>query len=43
MHIPKNDTTQENVLLFETALAVSEQPHPDYDVGKWLYVPNTYS
>ena len=43
MHIPKNDTTQENVLLFETALAESEQPHPDYDVGKWLYVPNTYS
>ena len=43
MHIPKNDTTQENVLLFETALVESEQPHPDYDVGKWLYVPNTYS
>lgn len=43
MHIPKNDTTQETVLPFETALADSQRENPAYDVVNWLYVPNAYS
>lgn len=42
MHIPGCLTTETELIAFHTALAASELPSPDYDVSKWLYVPNTY-
>lgn len=42
MHIPTSPTTYIDVLPFEDALAEGLKPHPDYDVDKWLYVPNRY-
>ena len=42
MHIPTSPTTYIDVLPFEDALAEGLRPHPDYDVDKWLYVPNRY-
>ena len=42
MHIPTSPTTYIDVLPFEDALAEGLRPHPDYDVAKWLYVPNRY-
>lgn len=29
--------------LFDDALAAALRPSPDYDVSRWLYVPNHYS
>ncbi|WP_409969457.1 DUF1643 domain-containing protein [Bengtsoniella intestinalis] len=43
MHIPQSPTTAIEILAFDTALDAALQPHPDYDVGRWLYVPNGYS
>ena len=41
MHIPSADTIDISVLSFENALEVK---HPDeYDVSRWLYVPDFYS
>lgn len=42
MHIPKSNTACMEVLAFEDALAEGLKPHPDYDVDKWLYIPNRY-
>ena len=42
MHIPKSGTAGIEVLPFDEALAESLCPHSDYDVQKWLYVPNRY-
>ena len=42
MHIPTADTTEIEVLTFEEALA-SAARSDEYDVEKWLYVPNFYS
>ncbi len=42
MHIPKTNTLGINVLPFDDALAEGLRPHPDYDVEKWLYIPNRY-
>ena len=42
MHIPSGDTALLEVVPFNAALAAAEQPSPEYDVGRWLYVPNTY-
>ena len=42
MHIPTSPTTYIDVLPFEDALAEGLRPHADYDVAKWLYVPNRY-
>ena len=42
MHIPKTNTLGIDVLPFEDALAEGLRSHPDYDVSKWLYVPNRY-
>ena len=41
-HIPQGDTAQLELLPFAQALAQAEEPNGDYDVKKWLYVPNTY-
>ena len=30
-------------MLFDPALEAALRPSPDYDVSRWLYVPNTYS
>ena len=43
MHIPKGPTAGLELALFEPALQAALQPSPDYDVTRWLYVPNTYS
>ena len=42
MHIPAADTTEIQVLTFDEALASAAQSD-EYDVNKWLYVPNFYS
>ncbi len=42
MHIPTSETTFIDVLPFDKALAEGLAPHPDYDVRKWLYIPNRY-
>ena len=42
MHIPTADTTEIQVLTFDEALASAAQSD-EYDVTKWLYVPNFYS
>ena len=42
MHIPGCLTTETEILPFSTALQAACQPSPDYDAGRWLYVPNVY-
>ena len=43
MHIPKSTTHEIGVLKFTDALNEALLPSPDYDVERWLYVPNAYS
>jgi len=43
MHIPTCQTNELELALFEPALAQANLPNPDYDITKWLYVPNYYS
>jgi len=43
MHIPSCDTTALELVEFTPALEWANRPSPDYDVDKWLYVPNFYS
>ena len=43
MHIPACETSQLELVRFEPALEAANRPSPDYDVNKWLYVPNVYS
>ncbi len=43
MHIPICETNALELLDFESALAIANQPSPDYNIEKWLYVPNFYS
>lgn len=42
-HIPTQDIRQLGDICFETHLQAAQQPNPDYDVAKWLFVPNTYT
>ncbi len=42
-HIPSGGTDLLELADFQRALAAANQPSPDYDVTKWLYVPNYYS
>lgn len=42
-HIPSGETGLLELVRFEDALAAANQPSADYDVSKWLYVPNFYS
>lgn len=42
MHIPGCLTTQTELIPFAQALEEAQLPTPDYDVNRWLYVPNTY-
>ena len=41
-HIPQGATAQLQLLPFREALEAALQPAADYDVARWLYVPNTY-
>lgn len=43
MHIPQSTTDVIALELFEPALARALLPSDEYNVEKWLYVPNTYS
>ena len=43
MHIPGCPTAEMEILPFADALAAAEKPSPDYDVSRWLYVPNVYT
>lgn len=43
MHIPSGATTEMELVTFRQALQAANTPSPDYDIGKWLYVPNFYS
>lgn len=43
MHIPSCETNQLELVHFSPALEAANQPSPDYDSSKWLYVPNQYS
>ena len=42
MHIPNCPTAETELLPFREALPEALAPSPDYDVTRWLYVPNTY-
>lgn len=43
MHIPQSTTDMIVLERFEPALEAALIPSEDYDVSRWLYVPNTYS
>ena len=43
MHIPQSTTDAITLERFDPALQAALCPSPDYDVEKWLYVPNSYS
>ena len=43
MHIPTGTTDLIEIIPFQEALQGANQPRADYDVTKWLYVPNFYS
>ena len=43
MHIPSGATASLALLSFAQALQEASQPTPNYDIQKWLYVPNVYS
>lgn len=43
MHIPTAPTSALALEPFAPALEEALRPSPDYDVSRWLYVPNRYS
>lgn len=43
MHIPQGTTDSVSLECFAPALEAALQPSPNYEVGRWLYVPNRYS
>ena len=43
MHIPACETNLLELADFDRALEAANRPNPDYDITKWLYVPNYYS
>ena len=42
-HIPQSATSALELELFQPSLDTALQPSADYDVNRWLYVPNRYS
>jgi len=42
-HVPTGSTTSLELLPFSAALERALIPNPDYDVDRWLYVPNFYA
>ena len=43
MHIPQGPTAALALEPFDEALAAALRPSADYDIERWLYVPNHYS
>ena len=43
MHIPSGTTAQLELVTFQQALEAANTPNGEYDIDKWLYVPNFYS
>lgn len=43
MHIPSVTTDQLELVSFAQALEIAGTPNADYDVSRWLYVPNHYT
>jgi len=43
MHIPQGPTANLTLEPFDAALDAALRPSADYDVARWLYVPNKYS
>ena len=43
MHIPGCDTNDLDILCFQEALALADQPSSSYDASRWLYVPPFYA
>lgn len=43
MHIPSSTTDQTEIQPFSAALDAALRPASNYDIEKWLYVPNAYS
>ncbi len=43
MHVPKGTTAQLELVTFRRALEAADTPNSEYDIEKWLYVPNFYS
>ena len=43
MHIPACETNQLDLVRFDAALEAADRPSSDYDIHRWLYVPNFYS
>ena len=43
MHIPQGPTNALDLEPFDEALAAALRPSADYDIERWLYVPNHYS
>ncbi len=41
-HIPKSATGVLEIVSFDDALKAALEPSPEYDVDRWLYVPNSY-
>ena len=42
-HVPKTDTHFIENISFETVLEAAMLPSAEYDVSKWLFVPNIYT
>ena len=42
-HVPAGDIAALPVLPFSDALREAELPRPDYDIGRWLFVPTVYT
>ena len=42
-HIPRGTTDTVEIIPFSRALTEALEPNDDYDVRRWLYVPNRYS
>ncbi len=43
MHIPNGTTAELELVSFREALEAANRPTPEYDVARWLYVPNFYT
>lgn len=43
MHIPSCETNTLSILDFNQALQAANRHSTEYDINKWLYVPNFYS
>ena len=43
MHIPSCETQELELVRFDAALEEANRPNPNYDITKWLYIPNFYS